>query len=158
MRWGMALLALTALHGLTACAAGWQTVKPGGFVFSAPATLKHSAGGTDSNAGNLQDASLRISYDFGAYSDPLTSVEGASGLTQRPGTVGGLAARFVNFARPVAGGGTEVCEAVHVPRVRDSGLGGSIKLTLVLCGDAKATRAAADKVFASIQFTAPAAP
>jgi hypothetical protein len=149
-------LALICLNVVTACAATdttvhWQPIKLGEFTLTVPASMVLKAGGTDSQAGTLQDASHQISYDYGAYSDPLKSVDGATAFKERAGLMDGLAARFVSFNQVGASGKTQACEGVHVPFIRKSVIG-SIKLTLLLCGDAKTARATAEKIFASVKF------
>ena len=146
-------LALIGISVVTACAASahWRTLKLGEFTFIAPASMVHKAGGVDSQAGTLSDSSRRLSYDYGAYSDPLTSVDGAIALKERTGLVDGLVSRFVTFTRPDPRGQNQACEGVHVPFIRNSAIG-SITLTLLLCGDAQEVRATADKLFASVKF------
>ena len=150
-------LALVGMLVVTAGTAStlWQTLKLSEFTFSAPSNLVHKVGGIDSQAGTLSDSKLQISYDYGAYSDTLTSVEGAVAFKERTGFVDGLASRFVSFTRLDTRGQNQACEGVHVPLVRKSAIG-SIKLTMLLCGDAKKVRATADKLFASIKFQADA--
>lgn len=151
-------LALISLNLVTACAANtttahWQPLKLGEFTLNVPASMVLKAGGIDSQAGTLQNASHHISYDYGAYSDPLKSVDGAIAFKERAGLVDGLAARFVSFNQVDISGKTQACEGVHVPFIRKSAIG-AIKLTLLLCGDAKTARATADKIFASVKFQA----
>ena len=150
-------LALAGLTVVNACAgaATWQTLELGEFSLTVPSTMVHEAGGTDSQSGTLQDPQQVLNYDYGAYSDPLKSVSGVPQTSERTGTLGGLPARFVSFTRHNYLGQNQACEGVHVPLVRKSAIG-SIKLTLLLCGDAKKVRATADKLFASIKFQADA--
>lgn len=150
-------LTLIGLNVVTACAATdpppWHLLKLGEFTLSAPTSMVLKAGGIDSQAGTLQDASHQLSYDYGAYSDPLKSVDGAVAFKERAGLVDGLTARFVSFNQVNTNGKAQTCEGVHVPLIRKSVIG-SIKLTLLLCGDAKTTRATAEKIFASVKFQA----
>lgn len=152
-----AALALISVNGVTACAATtsapihWQPLKLGEFTLSVPASMVLKARGIDSQAGTLQDASHQLSYDYGAYSDPLKLVDGAIAFKERAGLMDGLAARFVSFNQVAVSGKKQACEGVHVPFIRKSVIG-PIKLTLLLCGDAKTARATADKIFASVKF------
>jgi hypothetical protein len=151
-------LLLSGLITVTACSATvdpslWQVLKLGGFSLSVPASMTLLAGGIDSQAGTLEDKSHQLSYDFGAYSDPLTSPDGATALTERAGLVNGLPARFVSFRKVGPTGSPQACEGVHVPLIRKSAIG-SIKLTLLLCGDTETARPVAGRIFQSVKFHA----
>lgn len=149
-------LALVGAHALSACATPWNTVNLGGFSMAVPATMALKAGGMDSQAGSLDDATHHLSYDFGLYSDPLTTVDGATAVTQRNGVLAGLPARFVEFRRSGPSGPALFCNGVHVPQVRRSNMG-FLRLTLLLCADKPDSGALAEQIFSSVKFQ-PAAP
>lgn len=136
------------------CASSWKTLNLGGFSLKVPSSMVLEAGGIDSQAGSLQDASFQLGYDFGAYSDPLDAVAGATEFKTRQGTLDGKPARYVSFGRVGKNGQKQFCEGVHVPVVRApvSADFGPVKLTMLVCGDASTTGAMAEQIFTSVTF------
>ncbi len=135
--------------------ADWRTWDLGAFQMRAPAELRHTAGGIDSQAGALTAAGLRIDYDFGLYSDPLARRNDTLDYHARDGKVDGLDARFVRFRIAPAGAQAgQSCSGVHVPAVRSSGMG-PLALTVLACAPhADGLRDVPD-MLASIRLQAP---
>lgn len=142
---------------LAAAPADWHTWDLGAFKMRAPAQMRMSAGGIDSLAGTLAAAGLRLDYDFGLYSDPLTRRDDTLDYTARGGRIDGLEARFVRFRLASASERTlRECAGVHVPGVRSSGMG-PLSLTVLLCAASADALAHAPMVFDSIRFQQPVA-
>lgn len=150
------LAAFAAPVVLAACAVAatpsdWQERDLGGFALRTPANMQLRAGGTDSQAGTLTSDHLRIDYDFGLYSDPLAQREDTFDYQSEPVTVDGLPARQVQFRLPDAAGQSRSCIGVHVPQVRQSGMG-SIRLTVLACTDKPDQLKNVPAMFMSIRF------
>ncbi|MDD5480708.1 hypothetical protein [Rhodoferax sp.] len=111
-------------------------------------------GSMDSQSGSLQDAAVQLGYDFGPYSDPLDSVAGATEFSSHQGTLGGKTARYVSFGLVGKNGQRQFCQGVHVPVVKPpvSADFGSVKLTMILCGNTVTTDVIAEQIFASVKF------
>jgi hypothetical protein len=160
----LALLAALALigAGMAGCAfaaapAVWPTWDLGAFQMRAPATMRMSAGGIDSLAGTLTAEGQRIEYDFGRYADSLTRRDDTLDYASRSGHVDGLQARFVRFRLQHAPDqALPECAGVHVPGVRNSGMG-PLALTVLFCAATADGLQHASAVFDSIRFQGPVA-
>lgn len=147
---------------MTGCAlavapADWQRWDFGAFQLRTPAGMQLAAGGIDSQAGALSAGDLRIEYDFGLYSDPLTRRDDTWDYQSRSGSVDGLTARFVRFRLGATPGQTaRMCSGVHVPGVRESGMG-ALALTVLACAARDDSLKVVPAVLASIRFAQPAA-
>ena len=140
-----------------AAPAAWRSWNLGAFDMRAPADLRHSAGGIDSLAGALTAAGLRVDYDFGLYSDPLARRDDTLDYASTTGKVDGLDARFVRFRIAPAGEqAAQSCSGVHVPGVRNSGMG-PLALTVLACATQVDGLRDVPAMLASIRFQPPVA-
>ena len=157
LRRALAPWALVVLSGCAMAAApvDWRTWDLGAFRLQAPAGLQHQASGIDSQAGALSADGLRVQYDFGRYSDPLTRRSDTLDYHADAGTVDGLPARFVQFRVKGQTGTMQSCSGVHVPQVRPSGTS-MLSLTVLACADTREQLAPVSAILASIRFQAPA--
>jgi len=130
----------------------WRARDLGGFALHTPADMQLRTGGIDSQAGTLTSDSLRIDYDFGLYSDPLAQREDALDFQSCGATVDGLPARQVQFRLQDAAGQSRSCIGVHVPQVRQSGMG-PLRLTVLACADKPDQLKDMPAMFASIRLT-----
>lgn len=151
-------LAVCALIVLTACtlaaAANWRRWELGAFRLQTPANLQQVAGGIDSQAGSLSADGLRVQYDFGRYSDPLTPTDDTLDYHSDAGMVDGLPARFVRFRVKGPTASAPFCSGVHVPQVRPAGAG-MLSLTVLACAMTADQLAPVSAIFASIRFQPP---
>ena len=156
-------LALVGGTSMAACVlandntpADWRTWDLGAFRMRVPAVLVHVAGGIDSKAGVFTAEGLRIEYDFGLYSDPLTRRDDMLDYQSSEGNVEGLAARFVRYR--LAGAAdlpARSCSGGFVPGVRMSGMG-ALKLTVLACAVGGDNLMDVPTIFESIRFQGPA--
>lgn len=153
-------LALVACS-VAACAsaatpADWQDWDLGAFRMRTPTGLHHVAGGTDSQAGAWTADGVRISYDYGLYSDPLNRRSAMLDYQSSAGKVDGLDARFVRFRVAESTGPVQTCSGVHVPLVGTSSMG-KLSLTMLACAADADRLQPVPAMFESIRFQGPAA-
>lgn len=135
----------------------WQSWDLGAIRLHTPAAMQLKAGGIDSQAGMLTSEGLRIEYDFGLYSDPLTRRDDMLDYRSTDGTVDGRAARIVHFRLTGTAATTlRACSGVHVPAVRRSSMG-ALSLTVLACAASADDLKDAPDIFRSIRFQGSAA-
>lgn len=127
---------------------GWALADEVTFTMSVPCDLERKdAQGIDSQIGKFESNTLRLTYDYGMYSNPLTSTPGPNAKVSHE-TIGGLSATLVTAGTP-GGGAFPLSAGVHIPR---AGKRRGISLTVwVECANLEA-RATAHKIFRSIRF------
>jgi hypothetical protein len=117
------------------------------FSFGAPPNLGvEQVRGVDSAVGAFASDAMKLSYDFGWYSNPLPD-EGQEGFTAETVEIDGHAARLVQYRHAPVDPARPNVVAVHFPD-----LGEGNRLTVVaLCADDE-TIAVAQEIMRSIRF------
>lgn len=132
----------------------WRTWELGEFRLQTPPGWSQIVGGIDSQAGTLAQGGLRVEYDFGRYSDPLTRRDDMRDYRSNAGAVDGLPARFVQFRATSLGGQMQSCSGVHVSHIRPSG-SAKVSLTVLACADTEAQLGPSAAIIGSIRWSAP---
>ena len=142
-------LPLTVLL-LASCAvpsSGWHRTDLGPFSLELPDdTHQVPVRAIDSYVGEFANATMKVSFDYGAWSDPLTSNYGTV-ITRDSLTIGTRAALIVAWRRP-AEKSSAILAGVHFPgREADDA-----KLTVYAEFEEEASIGTARKIFESIRF------
>lgn len=92
------------------------------FTFRAPCSLKGGAEkGIDSHVGSYTGDGMRLGYDYGHYSSPLTEWSSKSGYQVASVVVDTRSAYIVTASDPAAPDGLTLLFGLHVPKVDESG-------------------------------------
>jgi hypothetical protein len=89
---------------------------------------------------------IRVSFDFGLYSDPLTLPEQATQVKEFSKAVGGHLAHHVSYSR-----GSINAVGIHFPKVSSTSIG-PLKLTVLAQSRDMTKLRAVDEAFATIKF------
>jgi hypothetical protein len=105
--------------------------------------------GVDSVVNAFESKSIRISSDYGSFSDPLDHDADKPKYQKSNVTVGGKAATLVAYEDPGSERGKQFVAAIHFPKVTGDG---KIRLTVyAFCADEKAQQTA-KRIFQTIKF------
>lgn len=136
--------------------AGWQKIDAKGhFTFYVPPGMKAGdVRGIDSYVGAYRNAEMRVSFDYGWYSDPLNSYSKGPEYKESFVELSGRKAKLVTFIQPEVADGFRHMAAVHFEDVgvaKREGFG-ETKLTMrIICKHPDALETA-KRVLRSIAF------
>ena len=127
---------------------GWSSIDATHFTFDLPPDFRSVlAQGIDSFAGEYRSNSVKITFDYGALSDPL-SENGQPNYTSSEEELGGRRALLVSFDNTGHDGGYGYARCVHFPNAGPNG----IKLTVFANCKSKDDYDIARAIFRSIRF------
>jgi len=128
---------------------GWVQVDAKKFVFFVPPDIKPvPVHGIDSFVGEYQGNSISLSFDYGLYSDDLTTAEGGSDYSSHLERIGGKKARISSFYFPNTGHPFDNAIGVHFPEAG----GKNIKLTVFATCKTTNDYETARRIFRTIKF------
>lgn len=117
------------------------------FTFKVPGDMSGAdARGIDSIAGAFESPAIRLTYDYGAFSDPLGN-DSSDGFQLTLLTIDGHQARIERFEDPSADAGFPLVAAIHFPDLGN----GNLLTMYARCRDEDAQDLAVD-IFRTIRF------
>jgi hypothetical protein len=134
---------------------GWKKVDAGAaFSFSLPEEMEQQrATGTDSLVGEYRSARMRVTFDYGPYSNPVSNYSGKSGCDEDTDSISGKEATIVECRKPKANSVYGHVAAIHFSEVHKMGEGAdTMKLTMEIEYNEDDDLETARKVFQSIVF------
>lgn len=134
---------------------GWKRVDAGAsFSFWLPEDMQQQrATGIDSLVGEYRSPNMRITFDYGLYSNPLTSYSNSSGCEEDTTTISGRDARIVECKKARSDSTYEYFAAIHFSEVHPAAEGGgSVKLTMEAEFNQEGDLETARKILESIAF------
>jgi hypothetical protein len=134
---------------------GWKRIDAGAaFSFLVPEDMQQQrATGIDSIVGEYRSASIRVTFDYGRYSNPLTNYSSKPGCDDESESVSGKDATIVECRQGKSDSAYKYFAAIHFPDVHKAGEGGeNIKLTMEAEFNLESDRETARKILESIEF------
>ena len=131
----------------------WERVEvTGAFSFLVPAGLeKQNVRGIDSEIGEYRSNQLRVSFDFGLFSDNLVAYSGMPEYKEMTTEIDGKKAKIVFFTRDNPGSEYKYFAAAHFPAVKNSD-GTENKLTITVESTERTSQNLAMAIFESTIF------
>jgi hypothetical protein len=154
-----AVLTLAILMAMSACTVAenssttpdeWEIVEVGDIFSLAapPGTLYHEGSGADSIVGTIAVQDLKLSFDYGVYSDPLNKDDFYKNYELEETQIDGIAARIVTAYNT---GNNSHLIGVHFPNIKESLLG-SVKLTIYSSLESEENYDMVEKIFRTIKL------
>jgi hypothetical protein len=139
------------MHGDASCVAGATATftREDAFAFTGPCELTGGpVQGTDSWVGQYQTEGLKLTYDFGGYSSPLTEWERYAEYTRSPAVVDGRDAVIVTARDGAADDGLSYLTGIYIEHASSDGA----KLCMHAGCAGEAQRKIVLKIFETLAF------
>lgn len=134
---------------------GWKRIDAGeAFLFWVPGEMEQQrATGIDSLVGDYRSTRMRITFDYGRYSNPLTNYSSNPGCDEETKSISGKDARIVECKKAKPDSSFSYLTAIHFAEVHEAAEGAeSMKLTMEVEFNEEDERERARKILESIVF------
>jgi hypothetical protein len=133
---------------------GWKVIDANRhFSFHLPDNMKdQKARGIDSYVGEYRNSKMRIGFDYGAYSNSLTTYSGEPEYQEFKKTISDKAAKIIFFRNTNAASGYKYYAAVHFSLAEKNNLEANSGLTLDAGFDDPAEWETVKRIFESVTF------
>ena len=135
-------------------ARGWKRIDAGAaFSFWIPPEMEQQrATGIDSLVGEYRSTTMRITFDYGRYSNPLANYFSNPGCEDETTSISGKDGRIVECKRAKSDSDPSYLTAIHFSNVHEAAGEESIKLTMEVEFNQEGDQETARKILESIVF------